>query len=144
MDLSGLKPARRTIEIKHPGEGTNLGVRVHIKSIDDPCHQELKRAITDRSLYLQQRGKTFKAEEIEENMRKLLFNTVDGWEWYNPTGEEGDPGYDPERMPSFEGEVPVCNQRNFNRVMIALPWFQDQINEEASERKAFFDRSSPS
>jgi hypothetical protein len=144
MDISRLTPSTRTIEIKHPGDGNNLGIRVTIKSIDDPCHAELKRAIMDRSLHLQQRGKTLKAEEIEDNMRKLLFNTVAAWEWYNPTGEEGDDGYDPDSMADFEGEQPIFNLRNFKRVVLALPWFQDQINEEASERKLFFEGSNPS
>lgn len=144
MDLSQIKPTERTIEIINPGTGTPIGVRVTIVSKDDEALKELKRAITDRSMHLQQRNKTFKAEEIEENFRKLLFAATKGWEWYNPTGEEGDDGYDPEAAPDFQGEVPVFNQRNFFRIIIALPFFANQINEECDDTKAFFNQSKPS
>lgn len=145
MDLLQIKPSERTVEILNPATGTALGVRVRIVSKDDDRLKELKRAITDRSIHLQQRNKTFKAEEIEENFRKLLFAATLGWEWYNPTGKEGDDGYDPEMTPNLDGDDdPTFNQRNFMRVIIAAPWFANQINEECDDTKAFFNQSKPS
>jgi hypothetical protein len=141
MDISALKPTNRVIEIKNPGTGEPLGVRVTIVSMDDDRLKTAKRAIMDRRLYLEQRGKSFKAEEVEENTHNLLWAATIGWEWYNPTGSEGDIGYNPDAMPTFEAEQPEFNQRNFKRVITTLPWFADQINEEIGERKAFFDNS---
>lgn len=144
MDISTVKPTNRTIEIKHPGTGMPLGVRVTIVSVDDERLKKAKRDIMDRRLYLEQRGKVFKAEEVEENTQNLLFTATLGWVWYNPTGDEGDDGYDPTAMPSFGDEQPAFNQRNFKRIITTLPWFADQINEEIGERKAFFGDSEPS
>jgi hypothetical protein len=143
MDLSTLKPTNRTVEIKHPSTGHPLGIRVNIVSMDDDRLSKIKREILDRRLHLEQRGKTFKAEEVEANTHRLLFTATLGWEWYNPTGSEGDDGYDPDAMPNLEGEVLDFNERNFKR-MLKFPWFRDQINEELGETKAFFDNSKSS
>lgn len=141
MELATLKPQERTIEIKHPSTGENLGVRVRIMSMDDDRLKTIKREITDQRLKLEQRNKAFKADDIEANGRRLLFKATLGWEWYNPTGSEGDEGYSVDAMPSFNGEVPEYNQRNFVDVVSAIPWFAKQINEELDDEKAFFDNS---
>lgn len=138
MDLSQIKPSERTIEIEHPASGQPIGVRVTLLSIDDDRMKRIKRNITDESLKLQAKGKAFKAEELERNTNTLMFTGTTGWEWYNPTGAEGDDGYDADAMPSFEGEVPTYNQKNFLAVTGALPWFGTQIQEAIGETKAFF------
>lgn len=144
MDLSTLKPTTRTIEIKHPATGHNLGIRVTICSMDDERLTKIKREITDRRLQLEQKGKSFKAEEVEANAHKLMFTAALGWEWYNPTGNEGDEGYDPDATPHVGGETLDFNQKNFLRMVREYPWFKDQINEELGETKAFFDGSKSS
>ena len=143
VDLSKIKASERTVEILHPGTGEKLGVRVPLVSIDDDRMKAVKRSITDRRLHLEQRGKHFKAEEIEENRNNLLFKAMTGWEWYNPTGNEGDEGYDADAMPDFGGEVPEFNRRNVVAVFEAMSWFRDQLDEAIGDEKAFFDNSKP-
>ncbi len=142
-DLATIKTAERTFEILHPGSGDKLGVRCTIVHVDDERLMKVKRHITDRRLYLEARGKQFKSEEIEENKQNLLFAATTDWEWYNPTGAEGDKEFDANAMPSFNGEIPDFTRKNFNNVITALPWFGDQINAEVGETKAFFDNSKP-
>ncbi len=142
MDLSTLKPAERTIEILHPVTETPIGLRVHLLSIEDDRMKSIRRNITDNSLKLQARGKSFKAEELERNQNMLMFTGTTGWEWYNPTGEEGDKGYDPDAMPDFHGEQPAYNQKNFLTVAEELYWFADQVQEAIGDTKAFFDNSN--
>ena len=68
IDLASLTPASEIlINIKHPATGEPIGVTVSIMSIDDERMKPIKRQIQDRKLKLEQRGKNFKAEEIEEN-----------------------------------------------------------------------------
>lgn len=141
MDLSSIKPGERTIEIEHPATGAPLGIRVGIVSLDDDRLKRLKRNITDESLKLQAKGKAFKVEELERNSKSLLFGATTRWEWYNPTGKEGDEGYDAKAMPDFNGEIPEYNQKNFNAVIEALPWFADQLREALEDTKGFFDNS---
>ncbi len=141
MDISGIKPIERTIEIKHPGTGAPLGIRVGILSIEDDKLQKIKREIADETLRLQSRNKYMKMDQVEANGARLLFAATTGWEWYNPTGKEGDKGYDPDAMPTFEDETPEYNPKNFNAVAKKLPWFADQIREEIDETKAFFEIS---
>lgn len=141
MDLANIKPTERTIEINHPATGLPIGVRVHILSIDDARMIRVKRQITDESLKLQAKNKAFKSEELERNTNMLMFTATTGWEWYNPTGEAGEQGYDADAMPDFEGSIPEYNQRNFLAVTTALPWFAEQVQEAIGETKAFFDNS---
>lgn len=138
MDLSSIKPTERTIEITHPGTGLPIGLRVNLLSIEDDRMKRIKRQITDESLKLQAKGKAFKAEELERNTNTLMFTGTTGWEWYNPTGAEGDEGYDADAMPNFNGEQPVYNQKNFLAVTGELSWVADQIQEAIGETKAFF------
>lgn len=138
MDISNLKPQERTVEILHPQSGERLGIRVSIMSIDDPRLDRQKRVFRDEANRLSARGKYVKAEQEENNSRDLLFAATTGWEWYNPTGTEKTPGYDAEKMPSFNGETPEYNERNFKAVVKELPWFTRQLVSEIDEEKAFF------
>ena len=131
-DISTIKPTERTVEIKHPGTGSPLGIRVTVMSIEDDRLKRIKRDIADESLRLQSKNKSFKADQVEANGVRLLFGATTGWEWYAPEGEEA---------PTFEGETPEYSERNFKRVVNALPWFADQLREEIDETKAFFDNS---
>lgn len=141
-DLASIQTNDRTIEITHPGSGERIGVRVSLMHIDDERLAKIKRNITDRRLYLEARGKTFKAEEIEENKNNLLFGAMTGWEWYNPTGKPDDEGYDAEAAPSFEGDdQPEFNRKTVTAVLTKLVWFSDQVNEAVGDTKAFFNPS---
>lgn len=141
MDLATLKPTERTIEITHPALGSPLGIRVTLLSIDDERMKRIKRQITDESLSRQAKNKPLKSDELERNTNMLMFTATTGWEWYNPTGDEGDAGYDADAMPEFNGSVPVYNQKNFIDVVTDLPWFAEQVQEAIGETKAFFDSS---
>lgn len=144
VDLATIQTNDRTIEITNPGTGERIGVRVGVMHIDDERLAKIKRNITDRRLYLEARGKTFKAEEIEENKNNLLFGAMTGWEWYNPTGKPGDDGYDAEAAPSFDGsDDPEFNRKTVNAVLNKLTWFSDQVNEAIGDTKAFFSPSKP-
>lgn len=137
-DIANIKPVARTIEIRHPATGRPIGIRVSLVSIDDERLTKVKRAITDKRLHLEARGKTFKAEEIEENRIKINMTAMTGWEWYNPTGKQGDEGYDAEEQATFNGEVPDYKPSNVRAVLTELSWFGDQINEAIGETESFF------
>ena len=139
MELTTLKPSERTIDITSPASGQPVGIRVRIVSLDDERLERTKRQITDESLKLQAKGKSFKAHEVERNAKMLMFTGTLGWEFYNPTGKEGDEGYKPDAMPTFNGEVPDFNQKNFMALVTQLPWIGDQISEAIGETKSFFD-----
>ena len=141
MDISSLKPNERQVEILNPATGQPLGIRVTVMSLEDDRLKRIKRQITDESLKLQARGKSFKSDELERNSNALLFTATLGWEWYNPTGAKGDKGFDEKQIPGFKGEVPEYNQRNFLEVVKELSWFGDQIREAIDETRAFFEPS---
>jgi len=144
MDLSTIKPDAQTIEIKHPGTGMPLGVRVSMVSIQDERLKRFRRKLRDDAIRLTKRGKSMTAEQEEENGRDLAFTATTGWEWYNPTGKKGDEGYDEDQMPSFNGSVPEFNKKNFNEVTTALPWFLNQMGEVFEDDEGFFSKSSRS
>lgn len=129
MDLSELKPLERNVEILHPKTDVEVGIKVSLLSINDDKLKKIKRRIQDDKLRLEAKGKNFKSEDIEENRDKLIFNAVTGWAWgKDASGKET----------TFNKEKPAFNQKNFNDVMKALPWFRDQLEEAISDEKAFF------
>lgn len=131
-DIGNITSSDRTIEILHPGTKEPLGITVTIMHIDDPRMKKLKRRITDERLRLEQRGKVFKAEEIEENKNNLLFSAMTGWDW----GKDADG-----EQNTFRGEVPEFNRKNVVAVLDDKPWFADQVNEAVSDTEAFFTNS---
>lgn len=125
MDISAIKPSERTIEIKHPVSGENIGIRVTLMSPDDERLKPTIRAINDKAIYLKQRGKSFSADEVESNNIRLMIATITGWEWYT-------------KDVSFKGRKPECNPESIREVLNSLEWFKKQIDEELSETKSFF------
>lgn len=140
MDIAGILPGIRVIEMHHPAsEATLVGIRVTLRSIEDEKLKRLKREFQDEYLKLQQRNKVQKAEQIETNADRLLMEAIESWEWYNPTGNPGDEGYDPEQTPTLEGqEKPEMNHKNL-RSFVKIWWVRKQLNEEMDDVKAFFD-----
>lgn len=144
MDISGIKPGERTVEINHPATGLPIGIRISLMSLEDDRMKRLKRQITDESLKLQAKGKAFKADELERNSNMLLFQATTGWEWYNPTGKEKEDGYDADAMPDYQGSVPPYNQKNFLAVINDASFIADQLREAIEDTKSFFDNSKSS
>lgn len=124
MDLANLKPVERLIDILHPSTGEKIGVSVTVLSINDEKMAAAKRRIQNKKLELDRRGKTFKADDLEENEMELLTTAITGWNW------EGDV--------DFHGEKPAFNEKNVKAVLKELTWFKQQIMEAVGDEKAFF------
>jgi hypothetical protein len=124
MDLANLKPVERIIDIVHPSTGEKIGVSVTVLSINDEKMAAAKRRIQNKKLELDRRGKTFKADDLEENEMELLTTAITGWNW------EGDV--------DFHGEKPAFNEKNVKAVLKELTWFKEQIMEAVGDEKAFF------
>jgi hypothetical protein len=137
-DLSTIKQTERTIDIVHPANGENIGLRITLVSLDDERMTKIRRSITDRRLHLEARGKALKADEVEENADNVIFTATIDWEWYNPTGKEGDKGYRADAMPDFKGEQPEFTRRNFFALIGEISWIKNQINEALGDTRAFF------
>lgn len=126
MDLANIKPAEEIIrEIVHPGSGKEIGIRVSVRSIDDEKMKPIRREIQNRRIKLEQRGKSFNADQLEENNNRLLFKAMTGWDWY---GKDID----------FHGDKPAFNEDNVMRLFDEATWFRDQIQEMVGETKDFF------
>lgn len=123
MDIAKLKPAERVIEITHPATGENIGVRVTVISLVDDRLKAVRRRFQNKKIELEKRGKTFKADDLEENAIELLLNAITSWDWY-----EAD----------FGGEKLAFNEKNVKMVLDTLPWFKNQIVEAIDDEKSFF------
>ena len=134
FDIATIKPQERIIEMVFPGTEVPVGIRVTLKSLDDEALKATKRAIRDRATYLEQRGKGFKAIDLEENANTLIFKAMSGWEWYAP--EDGE-------QATFKGEIPDFNKRNVDAVLDEVSWFGAQLAKELDDTAAFFRRSKP-
>lgn len=139
MNLLDLKPSERVIEILSPKNQEPIGIRITLVHVDDPRLKKLKRQIQDESSRLSQRGKIFKAEQLESNIQEVVFTAMTGWEWYNPTGQKGDAGYDATRTLELDGDKnPPFTKANVLKVFEVLPWFLEQIKKELDNSEAFF------
>lgn len=138
-ELAALVPVERKLEILHPVTDSPLGVRIALISVDDDRLKKLRRAFVDKDQGLAAKKRNYRpsAEELESRFEQIAFTACQGWHWYNPTGSEGDEGYSAEAMPTFDGEVPEFNMRNFQAVTRRLEWFKAQINEALEETKDF-------
>lgn len=126
MDICEIKPVQREIDIVHPASGEPLGIKVTVLSLNDPKMSYLKRRIVNQRLELERRGKTFKADDIEENNVALLIAAMVDWKW------EGDI--------DFQGEKPEFNEKNIKEVFKSLPWFKNQISEAVGDEESFFQK----
>lgn len=125
VDLATIKPTDRTVDIRHPVTGEDIGVSVTLMPVSDDRLKRLRRQIQDKQSVLERKGKSFKAEEREKNANDFLFAAMTGWNWH---GDDV----------TFRGERPEFNQRNVNAVFEELPWFREQIDEELGDTKSFF------
>lgn len=140
MDISGIKPTAQFLEILNPdGSGRKVGIRLELVSIDDDRLKAARRHIQDRQMHLSQRGKTFTPEQIEKNAIDLQAKTITGWTWYNPTGEEGDDGYDPSQRANFKGnDNPPCTYETVREVLTEVRWFASQVSDMITDTERFF------
>lgn len=128
-DLSEIKSVARDIVIVHPSTKQPVGLTVTMVSLDDETLAADRRKITDRRLWLEQRGKHLKAEDIEENQNNLLFKGAKGWEWtLDADGKLG----------SYKGEQLEFNRVNFMTVISDLKWIRQQLSTEFAETEDFF------
>lgn len=126
IDIFNIKPGDRVISITHPGTDEDLGIKVTIMSSDDERMRVIQRKITNKALDTRKRGKTFTAEQIEENEVRLLAEAIIDWDWSNSKV----------RFP--DGSTPDFNRANVMRVLTDLAWFRTQINAEVGAEKDFF------
>lgn len=125
MDLTSLKPSERIIEILHPKDGTPLGIKVSLISMDDEKMMRVRRKIQDERFRQESKGKHMKSEELEDNTELLLFTAMTGWEWYG-------------KDVTFNGKKPEFSRASVSEVFKELPWFKKQVDEAVSDESAFF------
>lgn len=136
MDVSAIKPVESILEIVHPGTNEPLGIKVSLLSLDDDALKKAKRKIQDASNVLTRKGKSFSAEQIEENTNLLLFTAMTGWNWGQYPVRENGVGRMEEA--TFHGEKPPYNVATVYKVFNELPWFRDQVGEKVGDTKSFF------
>lgn len=128
-DLGAIKFVEREVKITHPGTGKYVGLKLTLVSVDDPSLKAERRRIADRRMYLADRGKSFKAEEIEENQFSLLNKAIRKWEW-----EEDEDG----EMGSLSGEQLEYNRASLRKLFDAAPWIKEQVTQEFTNTEDFF------
>ncbi|QWY83150.1 hypothetical protein [Rhizobium phage RHph_X2_24] len=124
MDIAAIKPQEALVNINHPATQEPIGVTVSLMSINDERMKIIRRQIQDRRIKLEQKGKSFKAEEIEENGYELAFRAMTGWQWEGET--------------TFNGKKPEFEKAAVVHVFKSLPWFHEQVMDAISDEKRFF------
>lgn len=131
MDISKLVLSERMVEILHPVTELPIGIRLTLVHLDDPSLKKLKRSIADKAARLAQRGKIVKSEEDEDDFYELCFQSIKGWEWYNPTGQKGDKDFDEKAQPDYNGDkAPVFSKKLLLEIFEKQSWFVKQVSKE--------------
>jgi hypothetical protein len=123
MDIGSIKASTFSLEIKHPSTGESVGLTVELVSPTDDRFKRIERKVTDVAMKKRARGKTFTADELEENRNALIASTIVGWKW----SKDG----------SFGGEKLEFNSSNVAKVL-AVDWIRGQIDEALAEPANFF------
>lgn len=123
MEISILKPVERIVDILHPGTGEPMNIKVGIVSLNDEKTKLVRRKIQNKRIDFEKRGKSFKADDLEDNEIELLINCITSWDWSDNT---------------FHDAVPEFNEKNVKQVLKELPWFKSQVVDAIGDEKAFF------
>lgn len=123
MDFSEVKLSERVIDILHPKTGEETGIKVSLVSVEDAKLKHIKRKIRDERMRLEARGKSFKSEDEEDNLDKILFTAMTGWVW----GGEA----------IWRGQKPEFNLKNVKDVFENFISFRQQVAEAVEDTSAF-------
>lgn len=142
MNLLDLKPNTVTVELKHPGTGAPLGVRVDVQSMQSDAVKAVERTLKNKALKAGRNNVT--AEKIDDNTVLILAAAVVSWEFYTPvlTPETEVNG---KKIPAVLGDVPdidgdikpPCSQINKVKLM-SVPPLAKQVDDVLGDDTLFF------
>lgn len=121
-------------EVLHPGTGKEIGLRLFLRSINDPAVKPITKRVENARLKAERtkRAGGFTAEEMEKNAIEIIAACVVGWEWYNDA--DGVPG-------SLGGEQLEFTPLNLNKIL-AIDKLRSQIDAELMDEDRFFTNSA--
>jgi hypothetical protein len=123
VELGSLSVSARSFEIKHPGTGANIGLRIVIQP---SWSESVRRAVHENSARLMlasREGREQTFEEREASNFAYFAALIVGWDWYDAT---------------LDGEKPQLTADTLRNVLARFPWMQQQIDREAGNDKDFF------
>ena len=125
MDIGAIARAQTTpVELRHPVTDEPTGIVVHVRSIEDEAVRKVSRALNDRRQWHERRNMNMPTAEIEKFRFRMVFATIDKWEW-------GDA--------SFNGEKPAITEEWIASLNTPQHrWIVEQIEDVAGDRAAFF------
>lgn len=130
MDIAKIAPTTYPLKIKDPATGKFAGLTIELADTSDPSFKAVQRSITDKGLTKARRGKIIAADEREENAINLMVSVVRGIKWENDA--DGKPA-------SFGGKQLEFTEPNV-RLLLAVDWLRDQVEDGLSEQSNFFKR----
>jgi hypothetical protein len=129
LDIENLKPVTREVEIVHPGNGKEVGLTVHLCSVQDERVRPIIRQIEDRRIVMERTKKRgFNAEEQRQNAISIISACVTGWNWH--TDGDGQPG-------SWGGTALEYSPVNVAKI-VGTDWLRKQLDDDLEDTASFF------
>lgn len=122
MDILAIQPATTTVDIKHPGTGAPIGLKLECVSLEDDRVKTVERAIKNRALRGGRNSVT--AEKIEDNTVEILSAAIVGWEW----GKDLSLG---------DLKSPPLSKANVAK-LLAIGWVAKQVDTALGDEASFF------
>jgi len=115
-------------ELRHPGDGSELGLRLFLRSVNDDEIKPITRKIENERLRLERtRQGGFKADQLRANSIEIISHCITGWEWYEVDGVLGD----------FNGEQLPFTPANLKKIL-EIDRLRAQVDTELADESRFF------
>lgn len=127
-DLSKIKPVEQVVDVLHPGDKSELGIKVTIMSPADNRLDSLRRMLTQKKLAEQAKGRVPKVEEMRDDRIKILHAAITAWDW-------GDN--------DWKGDTPeLPNIRELKEMDVEASWLIAQIDKAFGDDESFFTNAA--
>lgn len=123
MDFATIKASGRVIDVRHPGNGEQTGLKITLLPPHDPAVEAASRKVINRRI--NSRRKRHNIEVYEGDTLEILIAAVADWEW----GGEA----------TFRGARPECTPENVREVLTEVKWLRKVLQDEMDNESDFFD-----
>lgn len=122
MDILSLIPSTITVDLKHPGTGAPLGIKLELRSMDSDEVKAVERGLRNKAMKSGRNG--ISAEKVDDNTAAILAATIVSWTFCGDAELGGD-------------KKPACNEAN-KKKLVSVPPIAKQIDAAIGDEAAFF------
>jgi hypothetical protein len=122
MDVSAITTSNVSFDLKHPGTGAPLGIKIELRPNDHPSVEEARSAYLAHQQHAARKGEELSIEEITDASGKITLAAVESITFSGEANWNGETDYGPDLAAK----------------MVATKWVRKQIDKKLANESAFF------